>query len=362
MTKRLNRLRQRVRYHPSSRRNAFKKRVAKQRGAAWFEERYNMPATGSRLNAILYEKFINDKDNPCPQGVNLVVYNRQKLFEELTGQTTRGKMENSGNLFNDHIRRGVIGEPIMDKLYQVWSKGRKPLEMPSILDKVTGFIRVSADGQDPVTGDAIEYKMPIFVKDYKCAQPFMKKVWTCGYDPLASVKPENCCWGYHERHGCSYKEVKTICGSVDKCEECLRQCCIEYWHQCQAESYSLDAPGTNFIQLYSYEAIQELLGIKFGDDGTKSKTKKNIIEINWTKYKEAVEEFCNRPWCSMRFPKGKTIDDYIKVLYIPRDYEWFKQNIYEIWSFQKSVLEKRKELNMDFITYAKLNNIKLDEE
>lgn len=353
MTKRLNRLRQRVRYHPSSRRNAFKKKVAKQRGASWFEQRYKLPGTGSRLNAILYEKFIIDKENPPPKNVDIVLYNRQKLFEELTGQTERGQMVNSGNLFDDHIRRGVIGEPIMDKLYQVWSKGRKPLEMPSILDKVSRLIRVSADGQDPLTGLAIEFKMPLFVKDYKCSQTFMKKVWTCGYDPYKDR--ENCCYGYHERHGCSYREEEVLCGRTDKCENCLRDCCIEYWHQCQAEAYALDAPGTLFIQLYSNEAIEELLGIKFGQDGDKN-------NINWEVYKKAVEEFCSRPWCSMRFPKGKTVDDYIKVLFIPRDYEWFKQNIYEIWLFHKSVLEKRAELKMDFRTYAKLNNIKLDEE
>lgn len=348
MTKPLNRKRRFVKYHPSAQRNAFVTGVKRQRTRGWFKERYETPDTGSRLNTILYENFYDDEELERPEGVPIVVFNRQVLFEQLTGQTDRAKMQNTKKLYTDDIRRGVVGEPVMDKLYEVWSQGRWPLEMPSIL-RPGGFTRVSADGQDPVTGCAIEYKMPRFVKDWSCAEPFTKKVYTCGWEGSWDQE-KHPCLGYHERHGCSYETVEVECGRVDKCAECLRMCCKQYWHQCQAEADHLDAPATIFIQLYSYEAIDELLGIKWGrDDGL-------------DEYKQKVSEFCSRPWCDISFPKGKNVLDYIKVLRIPRDYNWFQDNVYLMWEFHKAVMEKRKELGMDFDTFAEKNNLRFVED
>lgn len=340
----LNRVRQNVPYHRSSLRNGFKRKVSKQRGLGWFRKGYRFPATASRLNTILYENFYNDDEDPAPAGVKVVVYNRQRLFEQQSGMKGRVVMKNTGRLYNDDIRRGVLGEPIMPKLYEVYSKGRRPLEMPSLLERISRVFRASADGQDPLSGWSIEYKMPRFVKNYMCSQKFIKKVYTCGWDK--HFKGD--CEGYHERYGCEYEEIEVVCGPVDRCKKCIRGCCKQYWHQCQAQAHTIDAPGTVFVQLNSQDAIHELLGITYGDDRV-------------DEYKKAVSEFCSRPWCDIRFPAGKTIYDYIQVILIPRNYSWFRKHIHEIWSFHQSVIAKREELGTTFEVFAEQNNIPLIE-
>lgn len=340
----LNRIRQNVRYHRSSLKNGFRRKVDRQRCVAWYRKGFNWPATGSRLNTILYENFYNDPDDPAPQGVKVVVYNRQRLFEQQSGMRGRTVMKNTGKLYQDDIRRGIWGEAIMPKLYEVKTKGRRPLEMPSILDRISKTFRVSADGQDPITGYSVEYKMPRFIKDFMCAQPFIKKVYTCGWEETFQGE----CEGYHERFGCPYKEVKMNCGQKGRCKLCIRGCCKQYWHQCQSQSHTLDTPGTEFTQLNSQDAIHELLGIPYGED-------------NMEQYKLAVSEFCSRPWCDIRFPEGKTVDDYIQIIRINRKYSWFRKNIHEIWSFHQSVIAKRKELGTTFEVFAEQNNIPLQD-
>ena len=74
--------------------------------------------------------------------------------------------------------------------------------------------------------------------------------------------------------------------------------------------------------------------------------------IDW---EERVQDFAGRPSSDLELPAGTKPIDYLKWIEIPPQYNWFKDNICELWDFHASVMQYRKDYHVTFEDFARMN-------
>ena len=337
----LNAVIQGINYHPVAVEVAFIP-ACKQRSKKWFMIRM-VPVTASRLGTIMgINKYLEHGEEP-PPGVSKGEWNKLKLYLEQTMQIPRGTMQNTGDLLIDHIRRGVVGEELVTRLFEL-ATGFTILEVSSMQNKNLGFVWVSPDGLIAETGETLEIKMPAILKDYYCKKTFTRRIWKCrGY--LEGKE----CEGYHLEDTCEYEDVQQECNDYWRCPKCSEDCMTIYPHQVKAQMDTVDAPGAYFVQLKSYAAITEILGIRDCKDG-----------LSPIDFERAVWEFCAMPTCDIVLPEGKKAEDYLMMIHVERDYRWPYENGPTLWQYHCKVMEYREKHNITFEKYAAYHGMKFE--
>lgn len=337
----LNKRRRLQRYHPVSERYGFMPAHA-QRSRGWFELRMT-PVTASRLATILGKlPYLEPGERP-PAGTTREEWARLKLFLEQTCQIPRGGMQDTGDLMADHIRRGVVGEDLVALLYEM-ATGELVLEMPSVQHPQLGFVWVSADGLEAGTGRNVEIKMPARLKEFFCGEVWERVVWACG--GFLGGSP---CEGYHDRDTCAHRVVQQVCDAEWPCPKCIVLCMSIYEDQVSGQADSLDCPGSVFIQLRSFEAIQEILRIPGCRD--------REAGLDFGRIMDRVRLL---PPGELILPAGKKPGDYLKIVYPDRDYSWRGRVAPTLWQYHCKVLEERERRGVTFESYAAYHGMKFE--
>lgn len=157
----LNDFDDRVDYHPWCRHKCFIP-YSPQRGLVWHWIRYFCVITASRLDTILYNGYYFNEEEIDRLAVILA---RNHLFEVINAITPQETFDYeqkvSDHIEDDHLWRGVLGEPFIKRALSERSD-RKPiiLEVGSIPIPKFQWIRVSLDGVDAIRGINYEMKSP----------------------------------------------------------------------------------------------------------------------------------------------------------------------------------------------------------
>ena len=316
--------------HPSAEAHCFSLSLI-QRGLGWHLLRYEKAASGSTIATVLGENPYCFE--PIPYGMTAKTWNIELEFQRKTCQRKMEKPCNTGYLMRDHLRRGIVCEPLPKVLYED-AYDVRVLETPAINEPTHGLIVVSPDGfVAGRPGCAIEIKIPVHTKEFFCGASFFRVYWHCEVD----------CRGYHYSEGCTPYEVEQVCVQHDPCPACVEKNLTVYVHQTQGEMHVLGCDILDFIQLRAGKFFSEVFGLKDGCDRS--------ISLD-----QAVSDFVRRPKYD-RLPQGKTPYDYIVTQRVERVPGWYESIHPRIQAFHDRVMKYREKNGITFEQYAEYNEL-----
>lgn len=275
----------------------FTHKEVAQRSLEWHRQRFDYVLTGSILGTVLLCVKYASRDKPRDWRGTDAEWNRQVLYETYIGKRLAAKPQDTGNLFNDHMRRGTLLERAVAWIMEQIT-GFPVMELPSI-PLADGLMSISPDGLD-ANGFLYEIKCPMKVTPGRC------KVHT-------------------DAPG-------------ERCQDCARAACGIYWHQAQAELAAVpDAHGLFFVQLRTVLFVHEVLGLRDGID----------------KDSGVVADFYKAP----QIPFGMLARNLVEIVYVEREAGWMDMVRGDLVKFKDSVIAGRAERGLTFEKYAAMNGL-----
>lgn len=316
--------------HPSAEAHCYGLSMA-QRGLGWHFARFNKAASGSTFCSVLGENpYCSER---LPAGMTPQEWNIELEFMRKTCQRRMESPRDTGYLMSDHLRRGIICEPIPKALYEALYDVRV-LDTPAIDEPLHKLVVVSPDGfVSGRPGRAVEIKIPVHTKEHSCGEPFYRLYWHCETD----------CRGYHYTEGCTPYDILQYCRAGDPCPACVEKNLTVYVHQTQGEIHVLGCEGLDFIQLRAGKFFTDVFGLRNGCDRGMS-------------IQQMVNDFVARPRHDL-LPDHLNPGDFLSVQYVPQVAGWYESIHPRIEAFHRRVMDYREKHGITFEKYIEYNQL-----